>query len=165
MLLILRRSPPTVSWLVVSKAVDAINRGSFWTLTHVCKKVLKRRSPSIANGNSATSVARIFRVFLAITPAKHGPIGNVGRAFSGICGMSVLRAVCLRATTNAAILSATRCGLTWCVSKLEFSPTGHADSGFSRLWFRHGHILTQTRGGGRVLPGLVARRAAEAALL
>ena len=70
-LLFFRGSPRAVIWRIWSVIVFAINRVSFaWRDTHVCKKVFKR-TPSLANKNSAPAIVRIVSARLIFAPLTH----------------------------------------------------------------------------------------------
>ena len=164
-LLLSRGRPSAISGFVISSPINSVDGCSIRSQPHIGEEINEGLAPPIANRYSLCSVLRVFDVLRAIAPIKHCAIGDIGRAFSGIRSVPMLSACRSGSTGYAAIFPATRRGPAWRIPKLELGTTGQTGSCFS--WLRSGHAvtLTQTRGGGRVLPGLVARRAAEAALL
>lgn len=164
-LLLFRGRPSAISGLVISGPINSVNGCSVRAWPHIGEEIHEGFAPPVANRYSLFSVLRIFRALRSIASIKHRSIGNIGWTFSGVRSVSMFGACRFGSTGNAAILSSTRCGPAWRIPKLELCSTGQAGSCFSWLWSGHAATITQTRGGGRVLPGLLARRASEAELM
>lgn len=74
--------PATISRLIVTVIIDAIDGCTFWSLPHVCDKVLVGTAytdvPSVTNGDASTTIIGPFRVPFIKATAQHGfprPVG------------------------------------------------------------------------------------------
>lgn len=70
-LLCSRRSPATVARFVRALIVDAVQRMSLRTPTHVSKKRREVISPSITHRNSATAISLVIRGSRVVAPSLH----------------------------------------------------------------------------------------------
>ena len=65
------RRPAAIAWLIITVVVDAIKRESKRLFPHICEKVFKAISPSIAHSDAATCVAREAFVFRVVAASFH----------------------------------------------------------------------------------------------
>lgn len=167
-LLLLWSSPATIVGLVVSVAIDAVQRCSFWTFPHVSEKHFKRL-PAVTNTNTLGPVIREFRSQRVLAPLLHRGPRIVGAALPVVPAVPVSRAVeFCRTSTRAKFTPPTRYSRG--VDR-ECLPARRADYVEHRKLLAHRLVIPgmtmvcqQIKAGGKVLPGLTRRRAAEAEL-
>lgn len=77
--------PSAIFWRVATPAIDAVKGQSFWTLTHILKKV-KEVLPSITDGYSSTPVSWVIGLIRVLASRLHLDPSSVSRCI----GMPVL---------------------------------------------------------------------------
>ena len=69
--------PSTIAWFIVAVVVDAVNRVTFWAITHVCVKGSKGL-PLWTNGDSTPTINRVLVVVRVLASRFHVAPAVVG---------------------------------------------------------------------------------------
>jgi|GEM_PF-2849256 len=163
-----RGRPTAIARLIGSSAVDTIQSFTCWAFAHIRQKVSKLL-PSGTHGNAFSSVIReatcprVLAALLHHCPCRVGATqGRMGRMpmFAGICASRTGA----RTESPPSIHQTPLCGF----ERLAADRTTLANS---RDLFRHAppivhmyRVCNQIKAGGKVMAGLIRRRAAEAEL-
>lgn len=93
--------PPAIRRFVVSINVNSINGRSFWALTHVLKKRLKRINPKGINSNAPTSVILVAIAIWVKASILHTLPRLMSCSFRhAVGGVARSRCICLKASTR-----------------------------------------------------------------
>lgn len=165
-LLLRRRRPSTVSTKIAFGSVYPVNCGSVWALSHVRHEAVERQ-PFFADSNTSAAVARELCCAGIRASLLHGKPSVVRRRVLARTSVPVRRRP--QAAITSAGAKASSAVPNSCGPCLERLPAASANNGYLRDRI-HGKAVANLPSSsikycdGRVLAGLVKRRAAEAHL-